>query len=229
MRRLASVLVLVLLLTACGGSSEKKADEKAEPFAGQDLSTVLSQARRAALDSPFLTVRGEGNLDSGRFSLNLFYVGDTTSGYVGNTFGTLSLLRVDGDDYASPGNGFFYEELEERALELEDEVDGRWIALGTDNKNLFLHRAQLLRSSLKPAGALRRGKAKMLYGVECVALEHEGGTIYVSPKDNRPLQVIDGEGNVVNFEYDRHEKPTPPEPDEVVDPRELTAFGSLKV
>ncbi|KQY58753.1 hypothetical protein ASD11_03700 [Aeromicrobium sp. Root495] len=227
MRRLGLLVALLIVLTACGGSSGGD-DEKKDPLAGQKLTTVLAKARTAATEARFLTVRGEGDQDGRRYSLNLYYVGDTTSGSVDNTFGTLSLLRVDGDDYATPSFGFFYEELGKRSFELEDVVDGRWIAL-PDNEIIFLHRADLVGSVLDADGPLKRAPGRTLYGIDCVGIEHDGGTVYVSPEDGRAIQAIDGEGNVVNFEYDRHEEPTAPERGEVVDARELTQFGTLKV
>lgn len=228
MRRLAPLLLALALLAGCGGDPEKApAPETKEAFAGQSAAQILAAARRAALAAPHVTLKGDGQEDGQRVSIDVYYRGDAAAGNVDNSVGTLGLVRAGGVDYVKPNGGFFAKELGSRALEFESKLNYRWIPLAPSNKVVYLHRAAMLRSVLSIMGTLKKTPPRTLYGVECIGLTRAGTTLYVSTKDRRPVQVIDADGSVMNFEYGQHDAPAAPQPDEVADPQEFAGFGPL--
>jgi hypothetical protein len=242
-RLLVAVPAAVLLAAAgCGddttaGSGSPAPTSSGSSAAGQGVAAlsadgILTKATAALRAADSVRIKGEGGTGAERFSIDLRYAGDNSTGMLGVSGQTIELRKLGQTVYLKGSREFWTSNGGEAAAEL---LTGKWLKTPLSDKRFSgLYQLTDLREAAKgildPDGTITKGAEKTVNGVPCIGLVSsgkDGGTLWVATTgEPYPVRIEpsadSGEQGALDFTgYGESVTVEPPPADQVVDVSKL--------
>jgi hypothetical protein len=195
-RLLAAVPAAVVLLAAgCGGDTTSGTGSPAPTSSGSSAAgsgvaalsaqEILAKAVSALQAAKSVRIKGEGGAGGERFSIDLRYAGENSTGTLGSSGQTIELRKLGQTVYLKGSREFWTDNGGEGAAQL---LAGKWLKTPvTDPRFGKLSEVTDLRetaeSILDPDGTITKGAEKTVNGVPSVGLVSsgkDGGTLWVA-------------------------------------------------
>jgi len=219
------VVAALVVMTGCGGSSSDT--PKAKDLSSLSATAILAKAKAQVVKESNVSIAStEGSAQFIKFD----YAGDDSYGSIGTDNGVLTVFNIGGVTYYKPDDAFWKATAGDQAATIIAKVNGRWIKPAADSSfNDFLQVAQksaLSTQILAPQGTVSKAGTKTVNGVTCIVLKDGAvGSLYVSVKNGRPIQLTSKASGILNFSFEKVDLPDPPGAAETVDESGLGMSG----
>jgi len=195
----------------------------ADDTPGADL-VAASKAALAAAESVTVT----GTIGD-EYSVDLAFSGQDGSGTLSVGALPFRVRLVGGQAWYRGDDAAFYEAIGIDPAALVKATDARWLPSGAPqiaSIEVLTSRDDFLGDFVDPGKKVAGTPATTIDGIAAVGLVNDTGTLYVATDTKLPVRLVGPDGDVtkgVVFSYDPVKKPTPPAPDEIIDPATLAA------
>jgi hypothetical protein len=211
MRAALAFAVAAALLTGCqGGGAEEPGpvgptDNGVSALAADE---ILERAKSALQQAKSYRVKGDGNSDGQKMSLDFRISGTDLAGRLTMDGANVEILSAAGQQFMRPDEKFWSTIAgADKGAEFAKLLGNKWVKVPKDNKNFDgLLGIANVDNLLKPDGKLTKGEPKDVDGAKAIGLVDggaEGGTLYVATTgEPYPLRLVSGdaaEGGQVDF------------------------------
>lgn len=237
-RLLAAVLIVLIALSGCGGSSDASAkpknvsSAKAKDISNLSGKTILAKAKAQFENESNVSMNGT-TIESGTaIAFKLRYSARGAAGTVTIKGGVLTLLTVGSVTYFKADDAFWKNNVGNKSAAVIAFLRGRWIkATATDAKfgertRAYLalaDRAFVAKEFFTTEGPVLNHVTKKVDGVLCVGLIDNEGTSYIATANARPIEISSSSngGGDATFSYGKVDIPKAPPAADVIDSAQL--------
>ncbi len=212
MRARLAVIPLVASLALLGGcATQKPSNTPTSPAvttpAGNGLDKLTAEEIRAKAQTTLkaqksFAVKGTGVEDGEKMAMDLAFGDGNVAGNVQTAGFTIDIVLIGNDLYMKAPDAFWGGLGQDAAA--MSLLKGKWVKLdGSKEEFESFKTIASTDAMLKPEGKVTKGEAKTIGGVPAIGLIAEDKSIiYVATEgEPLPLQIVDADGNALDFTY----------------------------
>lgn len=206
--------------------SERRAETVRIALSKASPTDLVAVARKDAALATAFSVTGTSPDPSGTLRTVIRWQGDNASGELSTADSTVDVLRVDSLNYVRGPATFWAGTLKGAKAKRADSLSSTWVSFDDvtetfSSLNLLLNRQNYVNKFLVVSSAASKAPDARVRGIDCYVIKDVTATFMLAKDDGRPIEVHDGSGGVVSYDYAQSPLPVKPSDADVVPAFEL--------